>query len=130
MATHDVYAKTFIDVCIISLFVLYVCSRPQKGRVWSRFEWLIGISLVVLTERKLSPFRQAQRSINCVLQVTLQLRLYAMYDKSRWMFIVLAVSFAATFGTVFALVFRIVVVEGGMFRSYFRIYADFTVYMT
>ncbi|KAI5119016.1 hypothetical protein M0805_001875 [Coniferiporia weirii] len=83
----------------IRYFTLIVMTFIITGSAWTKFHWFAGVTIVMLAE------------------LTLQLRLYAMYGKTRLILFILIFTFFATFGTILSFIGRLVAAEDALFFS-------------
>ena len=87
------------------------------GEVWLRWHWLCGFIILVLSESKctITHWRENVSETRWISTATMQLRLYAMYDKSRTILVLLTTVFLTSIGSTLGLILEVVSKEKSEF---------------
>ena len=86
-----------------------------QGQVWSRWHWLCGFIIIALSESTYTIIHQwgNVNEARWISTATMQLRLYAMYNKSRTIVVLLTTFFLASIGCTLGLILELVSREKG-----------------
>ena len=76
-----------------------------QGQVWSRWHWLCGFIIIALSESTYTIIHQwgNVNEARWISTATMQLRLYAMYEKSRTILFFLVTFFVGNLGSTFVM---------------------------
>ena len=85
------------------LQVLSMSNSNSEGSMWDRWQWITGVILIALSEGNVCGYEDFHgiltSSSALINTVTLQLRLYALFEQSKKLLIVLSIAFVVSMGS-------------------------------